>query len=108
MRKLIDVQIIKQSAETLHRAEAIVNFFRRKGEPDKIQEKLTSNLFRVESLPETIWYANTGYNDKKSIHEYFKNNSIEDTPPFILKGKKIFTFSNLSLKENILCGIHNT
>jgi len=107
LRKLIDMQIIKRSAETLQRAEAIINFLRRRGEPDKVKEKLSSNLFKVEKLPEIIWYADTEYNDKRSVYDYYKEQGVEDVPPFILKEKKVFTFSNLSLDENILREIIN-
>jgi hypothetical protein len=102
LRKLLDAQIAKQSAETLQKAETIANYLRKRAEADDVREKLSSNLFKVEKLPEIIWCAPTEFTEKKSVYEYYKEREIKDSPPFILKEKKIFTFSDLTIQENVL------
>ncbi len=102
LRRLIYAQVTKHSVETLHRAEAITNYLKKRGEPDNVREKLTSNLFRVEKLPEVVWSACTEYAEKKSVYKYYDEKGVKDIPPFILKEKKVFTFSDLTVQENVL------
>ncbi|HKR32405.1 MAG TPA: toll/interleukin-1 receptor domain-containing protein, partial [Terriglobales bacterium] len=58
---------------------------------DRVTERLVSNLYRVTSLPQKIYYAPTKIRDKKEIHEY-----IEQSPPFILRDGKLYTFTDLN------------
>lgn len=102
LRRLMDRQIIMGSAETLQKSEIIVKLLDKRGEPDKVRERLISNVLPVVSLPDTIWYADTDYRDKVEVYKHFEKSEISDIPAFILKEKMLFTFSNLSIDENIL------
>jgi hypothetical protein len=61
---------------------------------DRINERLVANLFRVTSLPETVFYAATNLRKKKDI-----NNYCEKAPPFILREGRLYTFSDLNTSD---------
>lgn len=61
---------------------------------DRVTERLVSNLYRVTSLPERVYYASTKLREKREIQKY-----CENPPPFILREGKLFTFSDLGMCE---------
>jgi len=63
--------------------------------PDRINEVVLGNLLPVESYPTTIWSAPTGARDAEDIFA-----RIEQPPPFELKGGRLLTFTDLSLRDN--------
>jgi len=58
---------------------------------DKVNERLVSNLYRVTSIPEKVFYASTKLRQKKEIQEY-----CEKAPPFILREGRLYTFCDLT------------
>jgi len=62
---------------------------------DRVNERLVTNLYRVTSLPETVFYAATNLRKKKDI-----NNYCEKVPPFILRDGNLYTFSDLNASES--------
>lgn len=64
--------------------------------PDAVSEFIFSNLLTVGNMPTQIWSANTPYREesKRAIWEM-----VEDSPSFILRSGKLYTFANLS-EEN--------
>jgi len=66
--------------------------------PDQIQEKISTNIFPVTKIPERVSYGSTSYPNAKSVIE-----SLTDPfYPFILREKKLITFSDLTEKDNVL------
>lgn len=61
---------------------------------DCVTERLVSNLYRVTSVPENVYFAPTKLREKKDIHEY-----CEHAPPFILREGRLFTFSDLNTSD---------
>lgn len=58
--------------------------------PDKVDEVLLSNLLQVESLPAVIWSAETEARKKSDVLAL-----VKQTPGFILKEGKLYTFEDL-------------
>ncbi|HLG95307.1 MAG TPA: toll/interleukin-1 receptor domain-containing protein [Bryobacteraceae bacterium] len=67
--------------------------------PDVIVEQLISNLLPVVELPTVVQRAETTMRKKKDIARHTER---KDVPPFILREKLLFTFSNLHDIENPL------
>lgn len=67
--------------------------------PDVIQERLVSNLLPITGLPTVVQVAETTLRRKKDT-----NGAIggKNAPPFILREKRLFTFSDLHDVENPL------
>jgi hypothetical protein len=63
--------------------------------PDPIEEILLSNLLPVLKYPTTIWSAPTDARKPSDIWE-----NIEDTPPFKLAEKRLYTFTDLQREDN--------
>lgn len=82
----------RQIVETIHALDA--------KEPDKVEEKLTSNIYPVLSLPKFIWSSDTTYTSYKPAIE--KVSGMGSIPTFMLKENKLFTFSDLSRPDNPL------
>jgi hypothetical protein len=61
---------------------------------DRVNERLVTNLYRVTSLPENVYYAATHLRQKKDIQNY-----CDKAPPFILREGKLYTFSDLNDSE---------
>ena len=58
--------------------------------PDRVEEVLLSNLLPVESLPATIWSAETEAREKADVLAL-----VEHPPGFILREERLYTFENL-------------
>ena len=67
-------------------------------QPDQIDENVHTNLFPVIRAPSVLWKASTQFWEKHTIYKQFG----EKLPSFILKEKHLYTFSNLSEKNNPL------
>lgn len=67
-------------------------------EPDILDEQLHTNLFPVTHLPLVIWSAPTTFRQKSDIFKKLKGNM----PSFILRENRLYTFANLSKKDNKL------
>jgi hypothetical protein len=67
--------------------------------PDAIPEQLVSNLLPVIELPTIVQVAVTVLRKKDDIK---KHTDSDDVPPFILREKHLFTFSDLHDIENPL------
>lgn len=61
-------------------------------QPDRVEEVLLSNLLPVESLPTTIWSAETKSREKSQVIAL-----VEHAPGFVLKEGRLYTFENLEL-----------
>jgi hypothetical protein len=61
---------------------------------DRVSERLVSNLYRVLSLPQGVYHADTKLREKKDIHEYY-----EDAPPFILRDGRLYTFADMRVLD---------
>jgi len=59
---------------------------------DRIEELLVTNLLPVTELPTVVQYADTSMRKKSDIGQFTKRT---DTPPFILREGKLYTFSDL-------------
>ncbi len=93
-------KLVFQQRVDISRQGAIVSrIFEERVKPDNIRETLYINLLKVQHLPETIWSASTEFGYKREVFEALQR---EDLPPFILKEKKLFTFSDLNNEENPL------
>jgi len=69
---------------------------------DRVNERLLSNLYRVTTLPQRIYYAATILREKKDIREY-----IEHAPPFILREGQLYTFIDLNAPNTFDCVLKN-
>jgi hypothetical protein len=67
--------------------------------PDAITERLISNLLPVVELPTVVQVAETPMRKKSDIARYTDR---KDVPPFILREKRLYTFSDLHDIENAL------
>ncbi|MGB6463346.1 MAG: ATP-binding protein [Nitrosotalea sp.] len=74
------------------------------GEPDKIEERLFSNLFEVKSLPKEVYVGTAKFSSFFETQE-FLHNKYPDKRYFFLKYRpyedKIITFQNLNDVNNI-------
>jgi TIR domain len=61
---------------------------------DRVTERLVSNLYRVTSIPEKVYYASTKLRQKKEIQQYY-----EKAPPFILREGRLYTFCDLTAPD---------
>ncbi len=61
---------------------------------DRINERIVSNLYRVTEIPERIYFAPTKIREKKEINKY-----CENPPPFILREGKLYTFADLTARD---------
>jgi len=61
---------------------------------DRVTERLVSNLYRVTSIPEKVYYASTKLRQKKEIQQY-----CEKAPPFILREGRLYTFCDLTTSD---------
>jgi len=69
-------------------------------DPDTIEERLTSNIYPVLSLPKFIWSSDTAHTSYKPAIE--KVSGMGPIPIFMLKDKKLFSFSDLTKPNNPL------
>lgn len=67
-------------------------------EPDKIDERLHTNLFPVTQLPPVVWSAPTMFLQKHDIYKKLNGK----VPSFILREQRLYTFSKLREKTNKL------
>jgi hypothetical protein len=67
--------------------------------PDTITEQLICNLLPVVELPTVVQVAETPMRKKREIARYTDR---KDVPPFILREKQLYTFSDLHDIENPL------
>lgn len=67
--------------------------------PDLVNEQLISNLLPVVELPTVVQVAETPLRKKDEVKRYTERN---DVPPFILREKLLYTFSDLHDIENPL------
>lgn len=84
--------------QSLESKERFIESFEKTTKPDPISETLASNLFKVISIPRDIYVANTRFRARKNL----LNKVGYEADPFILKEKKLYTFSDLSDSENRL------
>ncbi len=66
---------------------------------DAVTEQLVANLLPVTSLPTVVQVAETAMRKKSDIRKYTES---KDVPPFILREKNVFTFSDLHDSTNPL------
>ncbi|MHA1864251.1 MAG: hypothetical protein ACTSWA_10825 [Candidatus Thorarchaeota archaeon] len=85
---------------SLSSKDEVIKSFERTSKPDDNIETLASNLMQVVSRPEILFYAKTRYKSRMNILKRFNY----ETPPFILREKTIYTFSDLKDTENPLFG----
>lgn len=69
-------------------------------DPDKTDEKLTSNIYPILSVPKFVWGSTTSYTSYKDAIEKVKG--MGAIPIFMLKDKKLFSFSDLNKLNNPL------
>lgn len=67
--------------------------------PDVIQERLVSNLLPVTKLPTVVQVATTHLRKKKNLEREI---GTQGAPPFILREKSLYTFSDLHDVDNPL------
>jgi hypothetical protein len=67
--------------------------------PDAIPEQLVSNLLPVTGLPTVVQVAGTPLREKDGVRKYTGD---RQAPPFILREKRLYTFSDLHDIENPL------
>lgn len=68
--------------------------------PDRVRDVLISNLLRVTALPARIWGAETDCREKKDVWA-----QVSFPEPFILRGKRIYTFADITKKTSALCNV---
>ncbi len=61
--------------------------------PDTVEEQIYANLFQVKALPPKVWSAPTSFTSHGQIVEFLGR---RNTPAFIVKENRVFTFSSLS------------
>jgi hypothetical protein len=66
---------------------------------DKVQELIVTNLLPVTELPSVIQSGDTSIRKKDEVKNLTSDNHV---PPFILRGGKLYTFSDLHDIENPL------
>jgi hypothetical protein len=69
--------------------------------PDPVNEEIRCNLFRVEKMPTKIWSAPYILPGAPSMHL----TRGQESPPHIVKEKRVFTFVNLSTEDHVFRGI---
>ncbi len=57
-----------------------------------LSEMLVSNVLQVKKFPKSLYVYKSNYKTKKSIFEKVKN---ADSPHFVLKGEKVYTFREI-------------
>ena len=67
-------------------------------EADKIDERLISNLLPVLELPELVYGAATPLREKSELRSF---SNAKSHPPFLLRGGKLLTFTNLQDKASV-------
>lgn len=77
-------------------------------EPDRIHEKIASNIYPMFSSPKFIWGADTKHTTKQDVYDELRRSTDEYIPPFILRERKLFSFSNLDKTDNPLQRIVDT
>lgn len=71
------------------------------------KERLFSNLFKITKFPDKIWLAPSKIKSREEVWDQIEGS----IPPFLLKDKKIITFSNLKNENTIFkdfCDISKT
>jgi len=65
--------------------------------PDRVQDVLLSNLFKVTALPARIWGAATDCRLKQDVWA-----KVSPTEPFVLREERIYTFADLNQRTTAL------
>lgn len=85
-------------------SQKLINGLIESAKPDKVKEKLLSNIFQVTKHPDKIWYGRTNYRSKADV---YKDLEIDVLPSFILKERLLYCFWDLNDSENPLSKIVN-
>ena len=95
-KNFLDRLLFDKRIESLKRIERLAESFNLKSKPERIQEKLLSNLFLIKKIPTHLYLSSTNFTSKKEIFDVYENIPSE----FTLKENKLITFYNLENKEN--------
>ncbi len=96
--------LFEKRVENSRKVEKLAEYFNFRSKPERIQEKLVSNLFLVKKIPMYMYSSPTAFTSRKEIFDVYKNLNQE----FILKENKLMSFYDLEDKSNPLRKIIDT
>jgi len=96
--------VFEKRVENSKKIEKLAEYFNFRSKPERIQEKLQSNLFLVKKIPTYIYSSPTGFTSKKDIFDIYENLPQE----FILKENRLISFYDIGDQNNSLRKIIDT
>ena len=96
--------VFEKRVENSKKIEKLAEYFNFRSKPERIQEKLQSNLFLVKKIPAYIYSSPTGFTSKKDIFDIYENLPQE----FILKENRLISFYDIGDQNNSLRKIIDT
>jgi len=93
VRRLVEEAVLRP--ERMIRSARLMQVFRAAVSPDRVTEELVGNLFPIEEYPEFVWSGATNIRRKEEALEILGEDR-KYAPSFILRAKRLYTFSNLS------------